>query len=319
MNVRQNHAQGHHDVSTVRKKREQDSKMATLLADFKSDLLVIVREYLEKQWGPGHIDNDRVLALFFDSLRRRPAVRKRRVWEADDFHCPKEHASGWEMLRMKIINGDDIGPHLSRDHASLTNLDGLLNEWGVHHLHLGTKPYLRDPSYIDRTPPLLFALITDEDFYAINIYLHGGWESMSVIESLHRNWPQVISRSRIKGIQGEALTEKERKVLRNSSIQNASTMSDGTVYMAIGGGVASSGVSVDAVRRADSAWEEMERLQVFVQDRIGGFVDHLRPRGYTDGQDIKARLVGFTPEGYQVLFPDYGVLAADVKIEQGPL
>jgi hypothetical protein len=288
--------------------------MATLLADFKSDLLVIAREYLEKQWGLGHIDDDRVLALFFDSLRRRPAVRKRKVWEADDFHCPPELTPGWELLRTKVVNGKDIGPHQGCDHASLRNLDGLLNEWGVHHLHLGTKPYFKDNRYIDRTPPLLFALITNDDFYAINIYEHGGWESMSVIESLHRNWPQVISQSRIKGIQGEALTEKERKMLRNSNIQTASTVSDGTVYMAIGGGVASSGVSVDAVRRADSAWEEMERLQVFVQDRLGGFVDHLRPRGYTNGQNIRARLIGITQEGYQILFPDYGVLAADVKI-----
>jgi len=293
--------------------------MATLLADFKSDLLIMAREYLEKQWGPEQIDNDRVLVLYFDSLRRRPAVRKRRILEADDFYCPPELAPGWELLRTKVVNGDDIGPHLSRDHASLTNLDGLLNEWGVHHLHLGTKPYPIDPSYIDRTPPLLFALITDEDFYAINIYLHGAWESMSVIESLHRNWPQVISRSRIKGIQGEALTKKERKVLRNSSIQTASTVSDGTVYMAIGGGVASSGVSVDAVRRADSALEEMERLQVFVQDRLDGFLVHLRPRGYTDEQNIRAKLIGIKQQKYQVLFPDYGVLAADVRIEQGSL
>jgi hypothetical protein len=293
--------------------------MATLLADFKSDLLIMAREYLEKQWGPEHIDNDRVLVLYFDSLRRRPAVRKRRVWEADDFYCPPELASGWELLRTKVVNGDDIGPHQGREHASLSELDGLLNEWGVHHLHLGTKPYFKDNRYIDRSLPLLFALITNDDFYAINIYAHGGWESMSVIESLHRNWPQIINRYRIKGIQGEPLTKEERRGLRDKNILAATTLSDGTVYMAIGGGVASSGVSVEAVRRADRAWDEMERLQVFVQDGLGDFVVHLRPRGYTDGQDIRARLVGITPEGCQVLFPDFGVLAANVKIERDSL
>ena len=62
-------------------------------------------------------------------------------------------------------------------HSSLKNLDGLLNEWGVHHLHLGTKSYSKNHAFIARTGPLLLALIAEDDFYAINVYLHGAWES----------------------------------------------------------------------------------------------------------------------------------------------
>jgi hypothetical protein len=59
----------------------------------------------------------------------------------------------------------------------------LLNEWGVHHLHLGAAPSSRDPSLIERSGPVLFARINPDDFYAINVYSHGAWEQTSVLES----------------------------------------------------------------------------------------------------------------------------------------
>jgi hypothetical protein len=289
-------------------------EMATLLADFSADLLVMARQHLAERWGPDHIADDRLLALFFDSLRRRPAVRPRRVWEADDFNCPSQLTRGWEVLRKKAVNGDEIRPHLSIGHSSLTNLDGLLNEWGVHHLHLGIEPYLRNPSYVDRTESLLFAMITDDDFYAVNIYPHGAWEATSIIESLHRNWPHVMSRYRIKGIQGEAVSEKERRTLRSLNTQAVTTVTDGTVYMAIGGGVASSGDSIEAQIRAARMLADVERVQATVKEQLATFIAHLRQRGYVDGQDVRAKLAGITPQEYQVLFVDYGVLA-NVRIE----
>jgi hypothetical protein len=51
-----------------------------------------------------------------------------------------------------------------------------------------------------------------------------------------------------------------------------------------------------------------------VQQQLEKFIVHLRPRGYSDGLDVKAKLVGITPHVYRVLFPDYGVLA-DVALE----
>ena len=191
--------------------------MTRLEANFTLDLLVIARQHLAEDWGPEaeRIAEGCVLLSFFDSLRRRPAARPRRIWVADDFHCPLEFDPGWRALQEKVVNGDDIGPHLSIGHSSLKNLDGLLNEWGVHHLHLGTAPYFKNRSYVERTGRLLVALITDDGFYAINVYPHRDhWESPSILESLHRNWPQVINRYQIKGIQGETLRNEQRKNFR---------------------------------------------------------------------------------------------------------
>lgn len=215
--------------------------MAKIIADFKADLVAMAREYLTVNWGApqAHISDDSLIASFLDSLRRRPAPRPREVWEADKFVCPSDHANGWQLLREKVIRGSDLAPHLGRDHSSLKHSDGLLNEWSVHHFHLGTVPHHKDSRYTKRTARVLLAIVTDDDFYAITVTdKHGGWEDVEIIESIHRNWPQAIQR--LNGVQGEHLIVSERKQLRKVNGNVATTVSDGTVYIGLGGGVASS-------------------------------------------------------------------------------
>ena len=292
--------------------------MATLKANFKSDLFTMARQQLVEEWGPEaqQIPDGSVVTAFLDSLRRRPAIRARRIWIADDFQCPSSHEEGWKAVQKKIVDGDDLGPHLSRRHDSLDTLDGLLNEWGVHHLHLGMALLSNGSGRIERTGPLLFARITDDDFYAINVYLHGAWEESGILESLHRNWPDTIRSYRLKGIQGEPLSKTQRRNLRRVNAQTATVVSDGTVYMSIGGGVVSSGSSAEAVRRSDMLLVDVEQLQVAVQDQLENFIPHLQAGGYTNESEIKAMLVGVTPKGFQVQFPDYGV-RSNVTLEGG--
>ncbi|MGB8061296.1 MAG: hypothetical protein WCF26_05330 [Candidatus Sulfotelmatobacter sp.] len=139
---------------------------------------------------------------------------------------------------------------------------------------------------------------------------------ISVVESLHRNWPQAIKQYRVNGIPGEILSPKQRRNIRNANEQIAVTVSDGTAYMAIGGGVTPTGVSVRAVHNADRMRDSVRRFQTEMQEQLERFIIHLRPRGYVDAQEVKANLVGLTPKAYQVLFPEYGVRAT-VPIEDG--
>jgi len=292
--------------------------MATLVADFRADLQAMARQYLTSDWGAevAQISDDDVLIAYFDALRRRPAVRPRKIWISDDFACPPEYQTGWEQLQRKIIGGEDLRPHLSKGHARLTTLDGLLNEWGVHHLHLGTTPSSRDASLVERSGLVLFARIMPDDFYAVNVYAHGAWEQTSILESLHRNWPDTIKSYRLRGIRGEPLTEAQRRNLRKVNMQTATTTVDGTVYMAIGGGVASSGTSAEAVRRADMLWSDAEQLQIAVQEQLEKFLPSLQTGGYAGQAGIEATLVAITPDAFQVAFPEYGVLT-NVALEGG--
>jgi len=292
--------------------------MVKLKANFKADLLAMARRYLAADWGPKvpQLSDDDLLIRFFDSLRRRPAVVPRRLWVADDFNCPPDQVAGWTALQKKVVEGGDLRPHLSRKHSALDALDGLLNEWGVHHLHLGIGPAPGASGHVQRSGPVLFARITGEDFYAINIYPHGAWENSNVLESLHRNWPDSIKNYRLKGVQGEPLSEMERRNLRKVNAQAATTTADGTVYMAIGGGVASSGTSADAVRLADMLSSDIARLPMAIEEQAEKFLPHLRARGYTDQAEIVAALVAITSDAFQVDLPDYGV-RFNVQLEGG--
>jgi hypothetical protein len=292
--------------------------MVKLRAGFRSDLMAMARKQLAADWGTetAQLSDDEILINFFDSIRRRPSIRPRRLWVADDFRCPPEHEGGWKALQLAVIGGKDLRPHLSSRHANLNTLDGLLNEWGVHHLHLGTAIVLGASTRVERSGAVLFARITDDDFFAIDIYPHGAWESLSVLESLHRNWPDAIKQYRIRGLQGEPLTEVQRRSLRRKNVQAATTTSDGTVYMAIGGGVTSSGRSAEAIMRADMLWSDTDQLQLAVQVQIEKFMPHLQAAGYTDQSEIEATLVEVTPEVFRVAFSDYGVLS-NVTLDGG--
>jgi hypothetical protein len=95
----------------------------------------------------------------------------------------RDQIAGWKLLQNKVLKGDNLNPHLSKTDASLKNKDGLLAGWGVHHFHLGKTPDPKDSFYVKRTPPLVYALVDDRVFCAINVYPHGEWEDFSILEN----------------------------------------------------------------------------------------------------------------------------------------
>lgn len=149
----------------------------------------------------GRLDDRDVRNYFFEARHRRLAPHARVLKIADDFQCALSEEAGWKALQDKVRKGEDLNPHLSKGHASLFNNDGLLAEWGVHHFHLGTKPDRCNRNFVKRTRWQVFALVDDNTFCAINVYPHGPderhFEEVGIIESIHRNWPDIISAYRL--------------------------------------------------------------------------------------------------------------------------
>jgi hypothetical protein len=162
-------------------------------------------------------------------------------------------------------------------------------------------------------------MVRDDDFYAINIYPHNAFEWSSIIESIHRNWPQAIRGYRVNGICEETLTEEQRKHVRKANCGTLTTLSDGTVYMPIGGGVCSSGEGLEALIQARRLLGEIKRLQNALEDRVASLMPELRKCGYTGAPEISAKLVGITQREYKVLFPEYELLARVTLLDAPPL
>ena len=69
--------------------------------------------------------------------------------------------------------------------------DDLLNDWGIHHLHLGTEYNKRGK--IKRSKNLLFCIINSKSVYFINIQEHkANWANKELLEIVYDNWSELL-------------------------------------------------------------------------------------------------------------------------------
>lgn len=286
--------------------------MLKLKADFEADWIAHLRADLANTWGAeiACIPNGDIAAYFFESLHRRLPPRSRTLKIADDFRCPPAHMPGWQTLQDKVREGKDLKPYLSIRHASLFNRDGLLTEWGVHHFHLAAMP--------DRTDALVFALTDDRTFCAINVFSHGDWEEIRIIESIHRNWPDMISMYRMKQVTGNHLSQLQRRDIRKHNVNVLTSTVDGTVYGPIGGSVSCAGLKMDSMDRANMWLYEIQGLHARVEKTLPELMHVLKQNGYAGESEIEGRL-RITDAGYQIFYPQFRILATLVYAHRAEL
>ncbi len=95
--------------------------------------------------------------------------------------------NGLNQLVGILEKGQDISPYLSKQVDNISAIDGMFNDWGVLHLHLGDQPNPKDGRYIARTGPLLFLYLMQDNAYLINIYQHGDWTDKSILQTVQDN------------------------------------------------------------------------------------------------------------------------------------
>ncbi|MDN3559255.1 hypothetical protein [Vreelandella neptunia] len=277
-----------------------------LSSDFFGDWLNILKDILQNHWGYdiSGVSEEELPYVYFNAEKRRPDQRIRSVEISDAFACPVDFQAGWERLKIIIETGGDITPNLSKLVDRLNNKDSLLNDWGIHHFHLGET---LNGSFIKRTGSLLFALVTKDKFYAINIFDHSAWADQDIVEIVHRNWPDVVSQYQIKNVMSTTeFSESDKLTLRAKNTNSFFTVSDGTVYAPIGGGVVSSGYNVQAIMSTDQQRSLLKSLEDNLQSRLVSLKDTLYQHGYSGEEYIKATLE-ITDSKYFAFFPDYNV------------
>ncbi len=284
-----------------------------LKADFEADWVAHLRSelVLAQGWSASEVAtlDDRDLRYrYLDGQRRRIAIRPRAIQISREFLCPPRHGPGWKTLQAKALKGENLNPHLSKRHASLLNPDGLLAEWGVQHFHLGRLADASNPAYVERTGPLLYALVNDQAFCAINVYSHQSFEDAGVLEIIHSNWPDLISRYRVRGVTAGSWNAAEKRAFRKKNGNVHTAVADRTVYMPISGGVMASGVSTEAVRLADFGHDRIRTLQTSFELKLPEVLPILTKHGYAGEDEVEAQLK-FGVSGLQVFFPKFGVLA----------
>ncbi|WP_156000293.1 hypothetical protein [Thioalkalivibrio sp. ALMg9] len=215
---------------------------------------------------------------FFNIRKRRVPPLCRDVHESSRLSCPQEHQSGYAALKAKFANGDDVTPHLSKTILSDTYEDYLLNDWGIHHFHLGQNI---SNGFAGRTGPLLFALVGNSDVYFIDIKAHGAWREQELIKTLHEEWPEAIANYRINGVLGLAYqpTNDDIAKLRKAGVQTLVQVDEGVVYGPIGGGYSTAGTSVQSKMLADRYRSLVRDIEKHVKENTDMFIQKIRQHG----------------------------------------
>jgi hypothetical protein len=273
-----------------------------------------------------------LLALYLNWINRRIPAQPRRVHLSGAMQRNPLSAkllTDLEQIVAKIADGVDLTPHLSKDvkcgYRSATlgkpnrrrpDLDLMLADWQVHHLHVSNT--LHANGLVTRDGPLLFAAFEPGDAYLIDIFGHGGdWTKEEIAQILIDEWPQCGFVHEVKGgiqaLDGHA-SEAERAALRTAGISAPIIRYKGKFYMVGLGGMTSAGTAVIATRRANSIIRASRLFAKHVTENPSYIEETLIERGLQSPASPDLHIVfmldgtcGVFERNCKVLFPLPGI------------
>lgn len=180
-----------------------------------------------------------------------------------------------EKLTEKIALGADLTPHLSRGIVNgfapnnpassgknlgrRRDLDLLLNEWGIHHVHLSDR--VEPSGFTERHNLVLFGIFDINDAYLIDVMSHGNWSNQHLVEVAVRNWPTANLFRALTGVIGlsETVSPSDREQLRRAGVTTLIQV-DGAVYVSRKLGISTAGTSVAASTEAHRVLRSLQSI-----------------------------------------------------------
>ncbi len=271
----------------------------TVEVDFASDWASQKAEELKKLGFNFRAGDPHGIAMaYFNTALRVIPPKPRRLLLSNEFKCPPDRAPGLATFVAKVAHGGDLNPHMTKDIEGAEYHDGLFNDWGIHHFHLGLQRYAKKPYFVERTGPLLFAIVTDEAVHCIDVLRHKDdngnpiWGCRRLLQIVHDNWPHLIQRWRMNVEDVEpSMSDSTYYQMRRRGFSCLIPLKDGTVYCSPGGGYAQAGNSFRALMMADQCMNFMRRMTAHVRERESRLRDALHARGVEAPDHMKIRLV----------------------------
>lgn len=236
-----------------------------LVMDFQSDVREEVSGLLAHIGivPPPFSTADKAFHALFGVLRRLIVARPRRVVRSGVLTrraLPLAISNVINTIAQKSEAGADLGSFLSTRVERLDTHDLLLNDWGIHHLHVGAD--VPGPGgYVARSKELLYVLVREEALYMIDVRDHGAFSDAELVEIVHLEWPETIARWRSHTLAADPLSSETRALLRRKHASALVMTSDGTSYFPTGGGYMCSGLSAEVVFTSDRVMDEIEWLE----------------------------------------------------------
>lgn len=242
-----------------------------------------------------------LIIRFFNWLSRLIHPHPRQVLRSQQYifrrMLPREQVY-LERIVEKIETGADLSPHLTRgvahgfvQRAPATmkknlgrrrDLDLLLNEWGIHHLHL--PDVLDNDGFVRRDPVLdrnllLFAIFQADKAYLLDVSPHGEWTNERLVAIAVRNWPNARLFWSLNALgPAQAVTQDDRQKLRSVGVTTPIQV-DGKVFIAATGGITTAGTATQSVLRANN----LLRALTDIERKIAADPGYFRPQVENSG------------------------------------
>lgn len=202
----------------------------------------------------------------------------RKVVYSKEFSYPLKYEVALDEFVAKVENGEDLMPFLSEKVHQSTNKDGLLNDWGIHHFHL-TKRF-RSDGIAQRSQYQIFAYVTEETFYMIQVYPHNKdllYCQQEMIEILHKNWANVIEKYKLQGATNvrPKMTDEMFANARKTGCYTFIQVED-VVYSPIGGGLASDSSSVQVGRQCSYWHNTLKDCEIALVSNMGFLIQDFK-------------------------------------------
>jgi hypothetical protein len=268
--------------------------MNTIQIDFLQDFAELAADQLVQYdfTKPSTGNPHEVLRSYFSFKHRLIIPRPRKIHTPFNFFCPPQYTQGLAQLRIAIELGADLTPCQSRRILNLKEVDPLLNDWGIQHLHLGTELEANRP-LIKGTKDVLFVFFRDDDAYFITIADHSSWTDQGMLRVLHDNFPEVIQSWQAKDILAidPIPSDADIKKMRKHRINTALEIYPGVFYSAPGGGYAMDGTSLDAAEAVIDHVKFSNRAKKFFEEREDIIRDEISKGGKTPPEILKIKIL----------------------------
>lgn len=208
----------------------------------------------------------RWLIIYIRPIKRKVYISKELMQSSKFIQYQNEIS----LIKDIFENGEDIMPFTSsrksfkKGHNPYN--DALLNDWGIHHLHLSLK---KDKSGLaKRTKDLLFCFIDTENAYFIDIQSHSdSWANKKLLKIIDNNWGELLECYRIKDATPTSnYNSDEILQLRKININTIVTLDNGKSFISIGGGASMDGTPVKAVLWRNNIIKQLIWIEKFLKN-----------------------------------------------------
>ena len=281
---------------------------------FKSDLVRIIKQQFDNVGVlyEDTLDTCALAASYLEMLNRRVVLIPRTVHYSKEIHeslgdlkrkadMPQGRAQGdaWTavfLIRCLLAEGKNVNRFLSTRIDSATgkkSRDGLLWDYGMHHFHLSTT--FEESGFVKRSDYLLFAIITQEHAYFVDVRLHRdpqnlGWVRQELLKIVHSNWPELIESNILQGVKGTVLADEEKAELRRKNINHVPELG-GNPVAPLGGGTMADGSSALCRVSAMKLLHEIRRHQTYFDAQPSDLRSALEDKGVKIAGGMEFELV----------------------------